>query len=648
MFDGGETPQGEPYFVMEYVDGSTLRDLIEAGGTACAQLIAIFGQVCGAVQYAHQQLIVHGDITPANILVDHDVNTAKLIDFGISRVAVEDAPAGIREAGRANYTRAYAAPERACGEPASIASDVFGLGVVLMDIINASSQADAELKAIADKATRIEIEDRYGSVAELLADLGRRAAGFPVLAMPRASGYRLQKLIRRHHVLFGSIAAGFLGLLLALAVTAALYRRAEIARQSEAERFAQVRSLARYQLFDLYEAVANLPRSTPVREEMVSKAQRYLEELRLLGNASPDLVIETAESFRRLGDIQGGPGIANIGNKEAAKTSYARALAMLDGITPEARSTNGWELGRARLLLSKARSDFFNDFEPKRAVAGAADALALLPDGSSSPTIAATRAIATAGLGEYLLYSGENARASRQMENAETAFAALDLAKLPKPIAEEARVRRAANYRNQALALIEMKRPDEALRALQGGDALWNAMRRNAPDNRRYMRSQSVHLMQLGALQGELDRPAEAQAAYAEAEALARQNLALDPADEAARFAVESISAERAHYLGTIGHTREALALLDPILQRRRALAAAAPEDAKRAVDVLVMLRPFGDVYRAAGLHSQACAAYAGAKGAFDAFARKHEMPDELRNTEYSDLIAAARSCPAI
>ena len=648
LFDGGETPQGEPYLVMEYIEGSTLRDLMESGGKTCAQLVAIFGQVCSAVQYAHQNLIVHGDITPANVLVDHDANTAKLIDFGIAHVSIAEVPSGIQDAHRAAYTRAYAAPERTSGEPASIASDVFGLGALLLDIIKAFPGADAELMAIAEKASRAEIDERYGSVAELLADLGRRDAGFPVLAMPRGAAYRLRKLVRRHHALFGSIAVGFVGLLCALVITLVLYRRAEVARQSEAERFAQVRSLARYQLFDLYEAVANLPRSTPVREEMVREAQRYLEELRLLGNASPGLVIETAEGFRRLGDIQGGPGVANIGNKEAARTSYARSLAMLDGIMPEARSTEAWKLGRARVLLSKARSDFFNDFEPKRAVAGATGAVALLRDRFSSPTTAATRAIATAALGEYLLYSGENDRASRQMRAAETAFAALDVAMLPGPTGEEVRVRRAANYRNEALALIELKRPIEALHALQGGDAFWDTMRRQAPDNRRYMRSQSVHLMQLGSLQGQLGRPAAAQAAYAEAEALARQNLSLDPADEAARFAVESISAERAHYLGTIGHTREALALLDPILRRRRALAASTPDDAKRAVDVLVMLRPFGDVYKAAGSHVQACNAYASAKRAFDAFARQHGMPDEMRNTEYADLIEAARSCSAV
>lgn len=645
LFDGGETAEGEPYFVMEYVDGATLRDLMRDDAQAGAHLLDIFCQVCSAAQYAHQKLIVHGDITPRNILVEKG-GVAKLIDFGISRISDPQEEIGQTVADQAAFTRAYAAPERTSGAPATIASDVYGLGTVLRDIIGTIPAADHELRAIADKATKVDVDQRYGSVAELLADIGRRSAGLPVLAMEGGSTYRLRKLVRRHRVLFGSLAIGVIGLCIALVITTSLYRSAELARESESERFAQVRSLARYQLFDLYEAVANLPQSTPVREQMVRTAQKYLEDLRLLPNASPDLVIETADALRRLGDIQGGPGVANIGDKDGAKASYAHGLVMLHALPEHVQQGDPWKLSYAGLLLSRARSNFFNDFEPDKAVDDAREAELQVSAKRATPLMAATRAIAMAAVGEYLLYAGENGQASGQMLDAERALAALDLTQVPKAVAEEARVRLAANFRNRALALIELKRPADALEALQGGDTLWSEMRRQAPANRRYMRSHAIHLMQLGALHGELGRSERAQAAYAEAEALARLNLSLDPKDEAARFAVESISAERAHYLGTIGRTREALALLDAILERRRALAAAAPADAKRAADVLVMLRPFGDVYKAAGDKPAACRAYRQARAEFEAFDTRHEMNEELRNTEYAAVLESLKSCP--
>lgn len=137
MLDAGETEDGEPYFAMEYVDGQSVDEYCDSRRLTITERVELFRGVCAAVQHAHQNLVVHRDIKPRNILVTAD-GKPKLLDFGIAKLISLDAPSG-PELPTAPEVRAmtpeYASPEQIRGLPISTSSDVYSLGVVLFELL---------------------------------------------------------------------------------------------------------------------------------------------------------------------------------------------------------------------------------------------------------------------------------------------------------------------------------------------------------------------------------------------------------------------------------------------------------------------------------------------------------------------------------
>ena len=148
LLDGGMTPDGEPYFVMEYIEGEALPAFASRMRLDVDRRLALFQQVCAAVAYAHRTLIVHGDLKPSNILVTGD-EQAKLLDFGLARVLDPDeathpgdvtrpgteVPSHTMTAMRA-FTPGYASPEQARGDRITTSSDVYSLGVILYELLS--------------------------------------------------------------------------------------------------------------------------------------------------------------------------------------------------------------------------------------------------------------------------------------------------------------------------------------------------------------------------------------------------------------------------------------------------------------------------------------------------------------------------------
>jgi serine/threonine protein kinase/tetratricopeptide (TPR) repeat protein len=137
LFDGGATEDGQPYFVMEYVEGQTLPEFCDSRRLLIAERLKLFLDVCSAVQYAHQNLIVHRDLKPANLLVTAD-GSVKLLDFGIAKLLNPEfssqTPDQTASALRL-MTPDYASPEQVRGEPITTSSDVYSLGVVLYELL---------------------------------------------------------------------------------------------------------------------------------------------------------------------------------------------------------------------------------------------------------------------------------------------------------------------------------------------------------------------------------------------------------------------------------------------------------------------------------------------------------------------------------
>ncbi|HET7452063.1 MAG TPA: serine/threonine-protein kinase, partial [Thermoanaerobaculia bacterium] len=237
MLDGGATDDGLPYFAMEYVEGRPLLDY--AASLSVRQRLELFRAVCAAVQYAHQHLIVHRDLKPGNILVTAD-GTPKLLDFGIAKLLDPDSTTGemtMTVAGARLLTPDYASPEQVRGEPITIASDIYSLGVVLYELLTGerphqidtytpqaieraicrdepkkpstwNRQLDPDLDNIVLMALRKEPQRRYGSVEQLSEDIRRYLENRPIRARKDTVTYRAGKFVRRNRVglLVGTIA----------------------------------------------------------------------------------------------------------------------------------------------------------------------------------------------------------------------------------------------------------------------------------------------------------------------------------------------------------------------------------------------------------------------------------------------------------
>lgn len=252
LLDAGVSRTGQPFLVLEYVDGEPIDAFADARRLGRAERLQLFLQVLAAVQHAHAHLIVHRDIKPSNILITAD-GTAKLLDFGIARLLGGDERATLTRE-RSPFTPLFAAPEQISGNDLSTATDVYALGVLLYLLLsgrhptaqNLSNPLDCvrsilevepsplglgDLDAILGKALRKVPADRYQTVAALADDLGRYVRHEPVVARAQPLWYRAGRFARRHRLVLGlgAIAAGSL---LASTVTSLLSLR-EAERQRD-------------------------------------------------------------------------------------------------------------------------------------------------------------------------------------------------------------------------------------------------------------------------------------------------------------------------------------------------------------------------------------------------------------------------------
>jgi eukaryotic-like serine/threonine-protein kinase len=217
LLDGGTSPDGQPYLVMEYVQGEPITRWCREHQSTLTTRLELLRKVCLAVQYAHQRLVIHRDLKPANVLVRADGEPA-LLDFGIAKLLDPNA-SGRQEATHAQwFTPTYAAPEQRRGEAVSTATDVYALGLLLYEVLTETVPAQtgegfalpanatrtdgtrlpSELALIVAQATHADPARRYLSPEALSEDLRRYLRGRPVLAAPDSWLYRSHKFLRRH------------------------------------------------------------------------------------------------------------------------------------------------------------------------------------------------------------------------------------------------------------------------------------------------------------------------------------------------------------------------------------------------------------------------------------------------------------------
>jgi hypothetical protein len=209
LLDGGVSPAGLSYFVMELVEGESISRYVSERKLGIRPVLMLFRQICSAVQYAHARLVVHADIKPSNIIVTHE-GTVKLLDFGVARVIEEAGQPAASAPAALGITHYYASPARRNGEAPNVIDDVYSLGVLLKEMLGRFDSVPADLLSVGEKAGAVDPAARYGSVDALMDDVGRWLEGVPVRAHGAAWSYVAGRFFARHRLPVIATAVGVL------------------------------------------------------------------------------------------------------------------------------------------------------------------------------------------------------------------------------------------------------------------------------------------------------------------------------------------------------------------------------------------------------------------------------------------------------
>lgn len=340
LLDGGGTAEGQPYLVMDYVEGVPITDY--ARSCTVDQRLRLLQQVARAVQFAHQRLVIHRDLKPANVLVRAD-GVPMLLDFGIAKLIANDAGAGDGQT-QAWFTPGYASPEQRRGEPVSTAGDVYALGQLLAEVLSGEYRAPAadgtvpppsarglaglpprrlrELDAIVVQACAPVARDRYASAEALADDIERYFLHKPLRAAPARPLYLVRTFVRRHRL---GVSASVLAVLALSAFTWRLASERDRALRAEAQaqqESATAEQVVQY-LVSLFEAASPLQAGNrPILPaDLVDRGRQRVDEV-LSGQPQ-----QQARLLGVLGRID-----RELGRSEQAVASLQSAIAINRGL----------------------------------------------------------------------------------------------------------------------------------------------------------------------------------------------------------------------------------------------------------------------------------------------------------------------------
>lgn len=525
LLDGGVSNEGEPFLVMEYVEGARIDDYCKKHNLPTRARLRLFLEVCRGVSYAHQNLIVHRDIKPSNVLVTAD-GTPKLLDFGIAKLLDAEHADEHTETSFRAFTPDYAAPEQVSGGQITTASDVYSLGVLLDDLLHGvrhkvdaqpaigawrsvsaeqqtvatnletnqegvnergktggEKSVSAELKNIVAMARRDEPARRYAAVAQLAEDIQRYLDGLPVRAQKDSFTYRTGKFVRRNKAGVGATALVALSLVIG---TAFALWQANVARQERdraARRFSDVRQLSNALLTDIAPKIERLPGSTEARQSLLTQSLKYLDSLASESNDDPALQSELATAYEKVGDLQGNPTNPNLIALADALASYEKANAM-----------------RRKLLERNPR-----DFEQRRLLAHNYRSLGDIRWQTNEPTEA--------------------------LKNSEAALSLYSELLTEQPGSTELRLALARTYLDIGKTHSSNEKYPEAISSFQKAVALLAELQRQSPDGTEVLMLLAESHKQMGNSLAWDGKQKEAEAELAQAVAMSESLAAANPYD---------------------------------------------------------------------------------------------------------------------
>ncbi|MCW5980745.1 MAG: serine/threonine protein kinase [Bryobacteraceae bacterium] len=642
LLDGGITGDGAPYLVMEYVEGAPIDEYCRERRLGVRERLRLFCDVCRAVEYAHQNLVVHRDLKPSNILVNRD-GAVKLLDFGIAKLVGDDeaASAPATQTGVRLMTPDYAGPEQVLGQPITTAADVYSLGVILYELlagqrpfqlenrsllevqrivleqepvrpstaVTAQTAVEAgeprpeplrralsgELDNIVLMALRKEPERRYASVEQLRADIEAHLNGLPVRAQGSTLRYRASKALRRHRTVAAAAAIVLITLVTGIVVTT---REAQVARSERARaerRFNDVRRLANAFLFDVHDSIQNLAGSTPAREQIVRHAQTYLDSL--AGEAAGDASLqrELASAYIKLGDVQGHPSTANLGDLPGALASYRRAQEIFEAIWARQPDDPGRNRDASRVFsrlgeIQSAMGDTAGALASHRrvleldqadAAARPSDLKAQLELASSYSRLATT--LADAGnLGEAVTLSRRSLELRERLASTHT-----DDAELLDSVA--------VSYNDLGVLSLKAGATADGIEYQKKSLAIRERRSAERPHDARLRRSVAVSMATLGDAQAQTGDLASALESVRKAEQVFEALAAADPKDSRAQRDLALTYKKAGDLLTYLNRPAEAIAVYRRAVSIREDLVKRDPANATWLRDLMVVYNDIGD-----------------------------------------------------
>jgi len=345
LFDAGVTAIGNPYLVMEYVEGKEITEYINSSNASLSQILSLFLEICKAVEYAHRNLIVHRDLKPSNILVTGE-GQLKVLDFGIAKLigeSMDEVDSVVTRNQQRLYSLSYASPEQIKGEVISTSTDIYTLGLLLFEMLTNErpfaldnlSRSEAErvlvestpftiarkketlsreydLSAIVSKCLRKEPDSRYRSVSELMDDIINYQESKPVLAHKGSGIYKARKFWNRNRVSVSFSGIFFIAAILFSVFYTVRINKERLIAQQESEK-AQLVTDYLINLFEQADPLGTEGRDQTIAD-FIKKSMDNLSEL----SDQPELHQEAAFTL--------GLVTANLGSYDDSNALFRKSL----------------------------------------------------------------------------------------------------------------------------------------------------------------------------------------------------------------------------------------------------------------------------------------------------------------------------------